>query len=93
MAGSTTWPRSSKFDGGKLHDFIVKTPLSTCLGVPVYFAYAKVQALLGASPPRRRLHASFAAAHQEWLFGVQLPDPVALKALSKNIGGRSSTGR
>lgn len=90
MAGSTTWPRSSKFDGGKLHDFIVKTPLSTCLGVPVYFAYAKVQALLGASPPRRRLHASFAAAHQEWLFGVQLPDPVALKRSPRTSASASS---
>ena len=33
----------SKFDGGKLHYFMVKTPLSTYLGVPVYFAYAQVQ--------------------------------------------------
>ena len=42
----------SKFDGQKLHYFMVKTPLSTYLGVPVYFAYAKVQA--ASTRPSRR---------------------------------------
>jgi hypothetical protein len=69
----------SKFDGGKLHYFMVKTPLSTYLGVPVYFVYAKVQALLGHHHPDV---ASTGDAKNDWLrrttwvlrlFTVQLP--------------------
>ncbi len=69
----------SKFDGGKLHYFMVKTPLSTYLGVPVYFVYGKVQALFGHRHP---VEASTADAKLDWLrrttwvlrlFTVQLP--------------------
>ncbi|MDB4997443.1 MAG: hypothetical protein JWM74_4875 [Myxococcaceae bacterium] len=69
----------SKFDGGKLHYFMVKTPLSTYLGVPVYYAYSKVQAVLGHHHPDAT---SGAEAKTDWLrrstwvlrlFTVQLP--------------------
>jgi len=69
----------SKFDGGKLHYFMVKTPLSTYLGVPVYFAYSKVQALFRHHHPTETSHAD---AKLDWLrnttwvlrlFTVQLP--------------------
>lgn len=69
----------SKFDGGKVHYFMVKTPLSTYLGVPVYFVYGKVEALFGHHPPTET---SPADAKVDWLrrttwvlrlFTVQLP--------------------
>jgi hypothetical protein len=69
----------SKFDGGKIHYFMVKTPLSTYLGVPVYFVYGKVQALFGHHHPTET---TAAEAKLDWLrrttwvlrlFTVQLP--------------------